>query len=216
MRNHLRAEEKDFFERLVIVVAKDDNLTKAHARYLESQLIRLTREAGSVALANDKTPDFRLLPEADKADMEFFVGQLRLVLPVLGFDLFRRQVRPAEPAGAEDGEAVFLLSAAGAAATARETDDGFVVLAGSTARKAGTETFPLGYRALRDQFVQDGRLVDDVDAGMYSFAADVTFGSPSAAASVVAARSASGPREWKVRATGQSYRDWRAQKLGGG
>ena len=92
MRIHLRAEEKDFFERLVIVVAKDDNLTKAHARYLESRLIRLTREAGSVALANDAKPDFRLLPEAAKADMEFFVNQLRLVLPILGFDL--HAVRP--------------------------------------------------------------------------------------------------------------------------
>ena len=76
------------------------------------------------------------------------------------------------------------------------------MLAGSTARKAGTDTFPLGYRALRDQFVHDGRLVDYVDAGMYRFAADVTFGSPSPAASVVAARSASGPPEWKARGPG--------------
>ena len=72
------------------------------------------------------------------------------------------------------------------------------------------ETFPLGYRALRDQLVQDGRLVDDAETDLYRFAVDVTFGSPS----VVAARSASGPREWKVRGIGQLYRDWRAAKLG--
>ena len=50
----------------------------------------------------------------------------------------------------------------------------------------------------------------------YRFAADVAFASPSAAASVVAARSASGPREWKVSGNGQTYRDWRAEQLGDG
>jgi hypothetical protein len=29
------------------------------------------------------------LPEADLADMAFFIKQLRIVLPILGFDLFR-------------------------------------------------------------------------------------------------------------------------------
>ena len=48
------------------------------------------------------------------------------------------------------------------------------------------------------------------------FAVDVAFASPSAAASIVAARSASGPREWKVAGTGQSYRGWRAERLGEG
>jgi hypothetical protein len=216
MRNHLRSEEKDFFERLVIVVAKDDNLTKAHARYLESELIRLTKEAGSVTLANDTQPDFRLLPEADKADMEDFVGQLRLVLPVLGFDLFRRPSGQAAAVDSSGGEAVFTFTTAGASATARETEDGFVVLAGSTARKDETETFPLGYRTLRDQLVQDGRLVEGPDEDLYRFATDVAFGSPSAGASVVAARSASGPRQWRLRGTAQAYGDWRAAKLGEG
>jgi hypothetical protein len=31
---------------------------------------------------------------------------------------------------------------------------------------------------------------------------------------VVAARSATGPREWKLSGTGQTYRDWRAEALG--
>jgi len=214
MRIHLKAEEKDFFDRLAFVVAKDENLTKSHARYLESRLIRATLEAGSVSLANGTQPDFRNLPEADRADMEFFLGQLRLVLPILGFDLFRQPAGRVASGGRSSDEALFTFSTAGASATAREVEEGFVVLAGSTARRAGTETFPLGYRALRDQLVHDGRLVETPDPDLYRFATDLAFSSPSAAASVVAARSASGPREWKLRGTGQTYRDWRAEKLG--
>ena len=213
LRRHVQAEEKDFFDRLVIIVAKDDNLTKAHARFLESQLIRVTKEAGSVALTNDTQPDFQILPEADRADMEFFLAQVRLVLPVLGFDLFRRPLNQA----AHDvtaGGAAFTFSTAGATATARESDDGFVVLAGSTARRHGTGTFPAGYRALRDQLIQEGRLVDGPSPELFRFVLDAAFASPSAAAAVVAARSASGPREWKLQGTGQAYRDWRAERLG--
>ena len=72
------------------------------------------------------------------------------------------------------------------------------------------------HRVLRDQLVQDGRLVEAEEADLYRFTTDVAFARPSAAASVVAARSASGPREWKLRRTGQMYRDWRAAKLGQG
>jgi hypothetical protein len=215
LRIHLRMEEKEFFERLVIVVAKDDNLTKSHARYLESQLIRTAREAGSVSLANVARPDFQILPEADRADMDFFVAQLRLVLPILGFDLFRRPTENGVPDPSGE-EALFIFEPTGASATARETEDGFVVRAGSTARKQGTATFPAGYRALRDQLVQDGRMVDGAEPDLYRFAVDVAFASPSAAASIVAARSASGPREWKVMGTNLDYRDWLAQRLGGG
>jgi hypothetical protein len=113
-----------------------------------------------------------------KADMEFFLGQL----PILSFDLFRRHVTQTDA----DVACVFTFSTAGATATARESDDGFVVLAGSTARKLGTETFPAGYQALRDQLVQDGRLVDGPSPELYRFAMDVPFASPSAAASIVA------------------------------
>ena len=146
--------------------------------------------------------------------MEFFLGQLRLVLPILGFDLFRRPAGRVASGGRSSDEALFAFSTAGASATAREAEEGFVVLAGSTARREGTDTFPLGYRVLRDRLLQDGQLAESPDPELYRFAANIAFASPSAAASVVAARSASGLREWKLSGTGQTYRDWRAERLG--
>jgi hypothetical protein len=135
-------------------------------------------------------------------------------LPILGFDLFRRSAANAE-FDASGEETLFIFEPTGASATARETEDGFVVRAGSTARKQCTATFPAGYRALRDQLVQDGRVVDGAQPNLYRFAVDVAFASPSAAASIVAGRSASGPGEWKVMGTDLVYRDWLAQRLAG-
>jgi hypothetical protein len=215
LRIHLRSGDKDFFTRLAVVVSSDDNLTKAHVRFIESKLIRLVRQADIASLTNGTDPDFQRLPEADRADMEFFVEQLTLVLPIVGFDLFRRSVQKAASEGASNMEddIMFVFATAGASATARETDDGFVVLAGSTARRIPTETFPTGYLALRNQLVANGQLTDGPTSDLYTFISDVVFSSPSAAASIVAARSASGPREWKVNGTGQMYKDWKAAAL---
>lgn len=215
LRIHLRSGDKDFFDRLAVVISSDDNLTKGHARFLESRLIRLAQQAGAVPLTNGTAPDFQRLPEADRADMDFFVEQVTLILPLVGFDLLRRSPLQAvsSPAPDESGDATFVFATAGATATARETDDGFVVLAGSTARRTPSGTFPAGYLALRDQLVHDGRLVAVPTSDLLTFGMDTLFSSPSAAASIVAARSASGPREWKLAGTGELYKDWRAGKL---
>lgn len=219
MRIHLRSENKDFFDRVVFLVSSDEMLTKGHVRYLESRLIKLTQEAGSVALTNDTHPDFQRLPEADRADMDTFVGNAALVLPILGCDLFRRRQRPQAATRADLGPVaahvspVFTFATGGASATGQETEDGFVVLAGSTARRAASSTFPAGYAALRDKLVVSGQLGRGDTPDIWRFGSDVTFSSPSAAASIVSGRSASGPLEWKIQPQGLSYRDWRASHI---
>jgi len=82
-------------------------------------------------------------------------------------------------------------------------------VAGSTARRDGTDVFP----ELPDQLVRDSKLVEGPELHHLRFAADVVFPSPSAAAAVVLARNASGPQEWKLSGTGQTYKVWRAAHL---
>ena len=42
-----------------------------------------------------RASDIRSLPKLDRADMEYFVQQLELVLPVIGFDVLRPTRQPA-------------------------------------------------------------------------------------------------------------------------
>lgn len=164
-------------------------------------------------LTNTREPDFRRLPESDRADMDFFLAQLRIVLPFVSQDL----LRPAPAAivagqsrtASEDGQ-VFIFEPVGARARGMETEEGFVVLAGSTARSGETGTFPAGYRTLRDGLLANGSL--STDGGHLRFTRDIAFGSPSAAAAIVAGRSASGPGEWRT-SEGVSYRDVKAAEV---
>lgn len=86
-RHHVH---KDFWEDAVIITSKDMNLTKAHARYLESALIGLAERIGRVDLDNGNAPTGgAALPEADESDMRYFIAQIRILMPVLGFGIFR-------------------------------------------------------------------------------------------------------------------------------
>ena len=177
---------------------------------------KVSSSVQSRRLSNGTDPGFSRLPESDRADMAFFVEQIRIVLPILGFDLFRPSGGQAlASAGAPIESPIFEFSAAGAQATAREAGASFVVLAGSTARKDGTSSFPESYQLLRDQLVTDGKLVESGMPAHWRFAEDVAFTSPSTASSIVAARSQNGPSFWKVRGTGQTYKAWRVARLTG-
>ena len=75
------AEEREFWETAIAVTTSDDDLSKGHAEYLEARLIELTKQAGRVTLDNGTQPDTsrRRLPEADVANMEQFLANLRII-----------------------------------------------------------------------------------------------------------------------------------------
>jgi hypothetical protein len=217
LRRHDSDEAMDFFDRAAIIVCSDANLTKAHVQALESCLIQRAAEAADVKLVNATAPSIVPLPEADLSDMAFFVDQLMLVLPLIGLNVFRGSIRPVlsgQRQLKEPQTVRFELDVAGAHAVGYEMEDGFVVTAGSTARRDTTPTLQLGYQIKREQLVKDGTLAAaDGDPARYIFTAEAMFTSASAAASVVAGRSASRPLEWKVAETGNTYKEWRTRQL---
>lgn len=211
---HDRDATKDFWTRSVLVVSKDENLTKSHVLYLESRLVQLARQGGRAAVENAQGPPPPSLPEADVADMEHFLEQVQMVLPVLGFTF--AQDKPAVSDGdaqpRPDASPVFGMSPVGTRARARQIGDEFVVFKGSTARKEGTRSWKF-YRALRDELVQEGKLAASDVPELLVFAEDVPFSSPSAAATMVAARDENGRTAWRVEDTGQTYADWHEARV---
>ena len=91
LKVHDDDDKKQFFTRVCLIVSKDNNLTKAHGRYLEARIIAMIREAARVVPDNGTNPDSKgLLPESETADMEWFLSEIEVLLPVLGFDVLRR------------------------------------------------------------------------------------------------------------------------------
>jgi hypothetical protein len=184
-----------------------------HARFLQIRLIALTRAARRATLANGTAPEFTLLPEADTADMEFFIEQITLILPILGFDFAQPQPSASPDLKPESGPVpMFEMRAVGVTARAVETDGGFLVLKGSTARAKGTESWDR-YRDLRDRLVDECRLVASDDPNVLTFVEDVAFASPSAAAAVVYAGNMNGRTAWRLEGTSQAYKDYQEAQI---
>lgn len=219
LRQHDSDEQKDFFDRAIVFISKDENLTKAHARHLEEQLERRIREAGRTTLMQGNTPGGSSLPEADVSDMESFLDQIEVVLPVLGLDILRpipslgtANAKLSATQSAEAPTILFSFEVGNAKGRGIEVDGEFIVKAQSIARDAEAPTLPKAYKALREKLKAEGALLSAPN-GMLVFSRDVPFSSPSAAASTLYGASISGPGNWHVEGTNQTYADLRKDSL---
>jgi hypothetical protein len=227
---HDSDESKEFFTRAVLIVSKDENLTKAHGRYLESRIIAAIRGAGRAKLVNGTEPPFKGLPEPEIADMERVLDEIEILLPVLGFDVLRPAGQEAVVSARSVASGVsarpidishkpgptFIFTESGTNAKAREAGDEFVVLAGSLAKAQEVPSCDEGLKRRRAQMLSEGKLVPTEDSKFLRFAADTAFDTPSGAARVVYGGNVSGPRYWRDESNGQTYGDWRKSRIGEG
>lgn len=214
--SHTKDPDKDFWTKACLITSKDANLTKAHVRYLESRLITLAKAAGRANMTNGTEPVPKGLPEPDIADMEFFLEQIEVVLPVVGFDFLRLQPADANETATPDSSKSIKLrlvsSTANANASAIYADGELSVFKGSTAT---TKQFSSsGYGTLRQQLIDEKQLVMHAAGDALVFAENVTFDSPSAAAAVILNRSSNGRIEWKLD-DGRTLALWQDANLSG-
>jgi hypothetical protein len=220
LTEHSAPDKMEFWDdRVCVITSKDYNLTKAHTRYLEKQLINIAQRANRCEIKNVQSGTANgVLPEADISDMEFFIEQVRTILPVLGFDFLRdTQAIPIhyttnQNTPNSDIYQKFTLTSNKYefTATAADIDGDFVVLEGSWA-KGGDSANLYSYRNLRDTLRQDGTL-KEID-GYLQFTRNTPFKSPSAASSVILDRNDNGRKTWKMENTDKTYADWQADRL---
>lgn len=195
IRDRLKQHKaKDFWTSVVVFVSKDENLTKAHVRYLENRLLQEAKAVGRYVLENSNGSNPKL-PESDREDMEVCLARIRQVLPVWGSDLLSPIAGSSKPAMQQPR---LICRIKNATATGRRTESGFVVFAASTAvlavRPSAESQYP-NTIALRQRLIQERTLVEK--DGAYVFMKDVEFTSPSAAAAVIHGGSANGLTAWK-------------------
>ena len=82
------AETRDFWNMAIAVTTSDDSLSERHARYLGARLGYMVKQAGRVILEGcTYSESDNSLSEADTANMEWFLSNLGMILPVIGLDL---------------------------------------------------------------------------------------------------------------------------------
>lgn len=204
LTNHDR--KKDFWSEVIIFTSKDENLTKAHIKFLESTLVGMAKVADRYELENVNTPTESRLPRADRATMEEFISNLRMVLGTLGYSILEqilRQTSPAEVASKPDSQSSYrnLLSnlyftVNNLKAQGAVTDEGFVLKKGSQLARTNGDSMPGKLVNIKEKLLEEAVLV--VEENYLVASEDILFNSSSYAAAIVAGTSRSGPKGWKT------------------
>ena len=192
------AAKKDFWTSCISFTSKDENLNKAHVQFIESRLITLAAQAKRCVLDNGNAPALPSLSEADAADAETFLSEMMLCFPVLGLSVFTAAA-PLQKAGK-----LLFIASKGVKAEGMETQDGFVVRAGSGAVKNEVPSCHAYLKELRAALVANGVL--KFKGECFVFAQDYVFASPSTAAGVVQGRASNGRLDWKTK-DGRTLKD---------
>jgi predicted GIY-YIG superfamily endonuclease len=196
IKQHIQDSKKDFVE-IIFFISKDDLLTKTQIKYLESRLIQLAIEAKTAEIENGNNPSLPTLHEADISDMEYFLDQIKLVLPVMGFRfLISSIITQSEKESVKKQQKNILLKINTNKINAKMyiNNQGFIVTKGSQAKKNLSKSCTITYRKLRQKLLDTEILKDNGE--FYEFIEDTIFSSPSAASNMILGRNSNGYTEW--------------------
>ena len=188
LNQHLSS--KDFWKETIVFISKDENLNKAHIKYLENRLHDLGTKTNRYVIENGCTPTLSSISESDRAEMEEFIENIKLMVNTLGHKVFedKRELSTSR----KDKELLYIKSSRGCDAIAEQTSEGFLVLQGSKIADSVTPSISKSIKEFRLDLINKNIIVD------YEFKEDYIFSSPSYAATIVMGRSANGLTEWKT------------------
>lgn len=181
-------QTKDFWASAIAIISKTKQFTKGDIKYLEWYCLNEVDKARRYNAENTTKPSRPHISESTEADLLDNFESVRILVATLGHPLFDR----VQGARKEDQ---LVCKGKAALAHGEFTEDGLVVLSGSTSNIEETKAAGSWVRNRRQSLIDEEILV--LDGDVYKFTSDHIFPSPSAAAAAVLGRRANGWTEWK-------------------
>lgn len=177
--------KKTFWQRALIFVSKDADMTKADVQYLEYKAIAEAKKSNTFTLnENKQTPKLPNLPEYQKDTMDEFFEDIKFLTSFIGCNIFEITI--------PKKEYLFYVKGRGCNAQGFYSSSGFTVLIDSIVAKKTTPSFH--WKEKREKLLTEYALRKEE---AFVVASDITFSSPSTAAMFCLGRSANGWDEWK-------------------
>lgn len=193
-RLYQQLTQKDFwFEAIVFINGKDKTLNKAQVKYLENRLHDIATITDRYQVDNSVIPTLSTISESDRAEMEEYIENIKLLVNTLGHKVFeeRREIQQKQKE-----ETFFIKAPRGAEAQGIPTSEGFVVYKGSKAAISTVASMTSNLLQMRQKLIDNN--IIKISADCYEFPEDYIFSSPSTAASIILGRNANGLTEWKL------------------
>ncbi|MBR2370031.1 MAG: GIY-YIG nuclease family protein [Paludibacteraceae bacterium] len=177
--------KKSFWQKALIFVSKDADMTKADVQYLEHKAIAEAKKANAFVLSDNKqTPKVPNLPEYQQDSMDEFFEDVKFLASFIGCNIFELS----QP----KSEHLFYTKGRGSDAKGFYSSNGFTVLKGSII--SPTVVSSLKWADKRKGLVKEYTVNEN---GKLVMTSDKTFSSPSAAADFCIGSSNNGWIVWK-------------------
>ncbi|TWI83275.1 uncharacterized protein DUF4357 [Lacibacter cauensis] len=194
LNSHLAT--KEFWNEVVFFTSKDKYLNKASVKYLEHRLHDTAIKAERVKLLNGNTPTRSELSEAEQAELEEFLSNIKLLTSTLGHKLFEAIEDTLETTADNVTQLFYCKNAAGANATGSPSTEGFIVFKDSLFLKEHMTSVNESIRLEKAKMIEDGYF--SIEGELLRLTRHYTFTSSSRAAAMVLGRSSNGRTEWKT------------------
>lgn len=185
---------KEFWTEVVFFGSKDKYLNKASVKYLENRLYELAVKAGRYTISQN-IPTRSELSEAEQAELEEFLSNIKTLTATLGHKLFEALEETVEHSQIQQ-QFFYCRNTAGAESKGSPSTEGFIVYKESLFMAQEQPSLADGIRLERQMMLNEDILMPD--GAFYRLTKDYVFTSSSRAAGATLARSASGPLEWKT------------------
>lgn len=219
LAQHVADPKKDFWDEVVFFTSKDENLTKAHVKFLESKLTLLAMDANRYKVQNGNNPQQSKLPRGDRDAMEEFINNIRILIGAMSHKVLepinkQQLVCGTELSDINDTQTSnndLYLNINKINAKAILTDEGIVVKKGSEVFLNEKDSLGLTYKNMRSKLQDEGILVKNEDK--LFFTKDYLFPSPSQAAAVIVGYAINGRSSWCL-ADGTTLKEYEEKQIG--
>ena len=149
--------QKDFWNEAIVFISKDENLNKAHIKYLENRLHDIAKSVNRYSVGNSIIPTQSSISESDRAEMEEFIQYIKMLVNTLGHKVFdeKREFKPKQKQ-----ESFFINAARGAEGQGVPSSDGFVVFKNSKAAAIIVNSMTPNFIKYRQKLIAEGVLID--------------------------------------------------------
>ena len=178
--------KKAFWQKALVFVSKDADMTKADVQYLEHKAIVEAKKANAFILSDNKqTPKAPNLPEYQQDSMDEFFEYVKFLAAFSGCNIFEISQQKAE-------HLFYTKGSRGCDAKGFYNSNGFTVLRGSVIASGVVPSFK--WKEKRDILIKE---YVSLENGKFIMNSDMTFPSPSTAAVFVLGRPSNGWTDWK-------------------
>lgn len=185
--------KKDFWDTVIVFISKDNNLTKADVKFLEAKSIERAKKSGKYILENIAGPVPNNLPEHQMDTMLEFLENIDLLISAIWYPVIKEIDEKID----RKNETIYYLKARWSDGKWIYTEEGFIVLKGSKFSQDSTNSFDWTWpHQNRWRIERDPWLFSSIERIILQ---DISFSSPSSAASILAWNSLNGWIEWKTK-----------------